>query len=88
MSLFRLKASVAKTRRLLEKVRPHRHGADGGRTEHRVYLAIARIKDLVDDTTSSEDAGQSKTAPDIFQITLKKLGIAAAEVVAIGDESR
>jgi HAD superfamily hydrolase (TIGR01509 family) len=54
-------------------------------SELEVYLDIARIKDLVDDATSSEDAGQSKPAPDIFQTALKKLGIAAAEVVAIGD---
>jgi HAD superfamily hydrolase (TIGR01509 family) len=49
------------------------------------YLEIACIRGLVDDVTSSEDAGQSKPAPDIFQVALKKLGLAAAEVVAIGD---
>jgi phosphoglycolate phosphatase-like HAD superfamily hydrolase len=49
------------------------------------YLDIARIKELVDVATSSEDAEQSKPAPDIFQVALKKLGVAAAEVVAIGD---
>jgi beta-phosphoglucomutase-like phosphatase (HAD superfamily) len=35
--------------------------------------------------SSSEDAEQSKPAPDIFQVALKKLGVAAAEAVAIGD---
>ena len=50
-----------------------------------VYLDIAGIKDLVEVTTSSEDAEQSKPAPDIFQVALKKLGIAAGEAVAIGD---
>lgn len=50
-----------------------------------VYLDIAGIKDLVDVTTSSEDAEQSKPAPDIFQVALKKLGIAAQDAVAIGD---
>ncbi len=55
------------------------------KSELDVYLEIARITDLVDVATSSEDAGQSKPAPDIFQVALKKLGIDAAEAVAIGD---
>jgi phosphoglycolate phosphatase-like HAD superfamily hydrolase len=50
-----------------------------------VYLDIAGIKDLLNVATSSEDAEQSKPAPDIFQVALKKLGITAAEAVAIGD---
>lgn len=53
--------------------------------ELEVYLDIAGIKDLVEVTTSSEDAEQSKPAPDIFQVALKKLGIAAGDAVAIGD---
>src|SRR3954462_45102 len=36
-----------------------------------VYLSIARIEDLIDVATSSEDAGRSKPAPDIFQIALQ-----------------
>ena len=35
--------------------------------------------------TSSEDAEQSKLAPDIFHVALKKLGLAGTEAVAIGD---
>jgi phosphoglycolate phosphatase-like HAD superfamily hydrolase len=50
-----------------------------------VYLDIAGIVDLVDVATSSEDAEQSKPAPDIFQAALKKLGIRGNEAVAIGD---
>jgi beta-phosphoglucomutase-like phosphatase (HAD superfamily) len=49
------------------------------------YLEIARIPDLVDLTTSSDDVEQSKPAPDIFEVVLKKLGIQAANAVAIGD---
>lgn len=41
------------------------------------------MRDLVDVATSSEDAEQSKPAPDIFQIALKKLGMPSA-AVAIG----
>jgi HAD superfamily hydrolase (TIGR01509 family) len=49
------------------------------------YLDIARIADLVDQTASSEDAEESKPAPDIFQVVLKKLKIEGADAVAIGD---
>lgn len=36
-------------------------------------------------TASSEDADESKPAPDVFENLLKKLKISAAEAVAIGD---
>jgi HAD superfamily hydrolase (TIGR01549 family) len=49
------------------------------------YLDIARITDLVEVTTSSDDAQESKPAPDIFEVALKKLKIAGADAVAIGD---
>ena len=49
------------------------------------YLDIARIADLVDLKTSSDDVEESKPAPDIFEIALKKLKIEGAEAVAIGD---
>ncbi len=47
------------------------------------YLDIARITDLVDLKTSSDDV--EKPAPDIFEIVLKKLKIEGADAVAIGD---
>ncbi len=53
--------------------------------ELKVYLEIAGITDLVDVSTSSEDAEQSKPAPDIFHVALKKLGLSGDEAVAIGD---
>jgi phosphoglycolate phosphatase-like HAD superfamily hydrolase len=49
------------------------------------YLDIAGITDLVEATTSSEDADESKPAPDVFEIILKKLKIAGVDAVAIGD---
>lgn len=49
------------------------------------YLDIARVVDLVDLTTSSDDVDESKPAPDIFNIVLKKLEIDGADAVAIGD---
>ena len=50
-----------------------------------IYLEIASVRDLVDIATSSEDAEQSKPAPDIFQVALKKLGMVGSDAVAVGD---
>jgi phosphoglycolate phosphatase-like HAD superfamily hydrolase len=60
-------------------------GSSAKKDELGKYLDIARIADLVDVTASSEDAEESKPAPDIFQVVLKKLKIAGADAVAIGD---
>jgi HAD superfamily hydrolase (TIGR01549 family) len=53
--------------------------------ELKKYLEIARITDLVEVTTSADDAEESKPAPDIFEAALKKLNIDGADAVAIGD---
>jgi HAD superfamily hydrolase (TIGR01549 family) len=49
------------------------------------YLDIARISSLVDLKTSSDDVEESKPAPDIFEIVLKKLKIEGGDAVAVGD---
>jgi phosphoglycolate phosphatase-like HAD superfamily hydrolase len=49
------------------------------------YLDIARIAGLVDVKTSSDDAEESKPAPDIFEVVLKKLKVEGVDAVAIGD---
>jgi len=49
------------------------------------YLDITRITDLVDLKTSADDAAESKPAPDIFEIALKRFRIEGADAVAIGD---
>jgi HAD superfamily hydrolase (TIGR01549 family) len=49
------------------------------------YLDIAGIADLVELKTSSDDVEESKPAPDIFEIVLKKLELEGADAVAIGD---
>ena len=49
------------------------------------YLDIARISDLVDVKTSSDDAEESKPAPDIFEVVLKRLKIEGRDAIAIGD---
>lgn len=53
--------------------------------ELNVYLDLAGITDLLDASTSSDDAEASKPAPDIFNAVLKKLDVAGADAVAIGD---
>jgi HAD superfamily hydrolase (TIGR01549 family) len=55
------------------------------RSELNRYLDIARISDLVDVTTSSEDVEQSKPEPDIFKSVLKRLKMQGQDAVAIGD---
>lgn len=49
------------------------------------YKRIARIDDLIDADTSSDDAGKSKPHPDIFQAALAKLGLAPEQAVVVGD---
>jgi phosphoglycolate phosphatase-like HAD superfamily hydrolase len=60
-------------------------GSSAKKDELDNYLDIARIAGLVDVKTSSDDAEASKPAPDIFEVVLRKLGIAGRDAVAIGD---
>jgi len=53
--------------------------------EVQVYKKIARIEDLVEEDTSADDAKRSKPHPDIFEATLKKLGVKAKDALALGD---
>jgi membrane protein len=71
-----------------------RVGADGRKVvlassasaeELKHYVDLLGIGDLVAATTSFDDVGTSKPAPDIFAVALKKSGFAAAEVIAVGD---
>ncbi|HVG26695.1 MAG TPA: HAD family phosphatase [Acidobacteriaceae bacterium] len=49
------------------------------------YKRIMGIEDLVDESTSADDAERAKPHPDIFSVALKKLGLDATECVALGD---
>jgi HAD superfamily hydrolase (TIGR01509 family) len=55
------------------------------KSELDIYLGIAGVQHLVDVAISSEDAEQSKPAPDIFQVALRKLAVEGHEAIAIGD---
>ena len=50
------------------------------------YMDLAGIPDLVDATTTSDDADRSKPHPDIFEAALEKLGgMAPEDAVVVGD---
>lgn len=54
--------------------------------ELKAYKKIARIQDLVEEETSSDDAEKSKPHPDIFEAALERLGdLSPAEAVVVGD---
>jgi phosphoglycolate phosphatase-like HAD superfamily hydrolase len=59
--------------------------SSANRSELAEYLKIANIEDLVEESSSADDAGRSKPHPDIFQATLRKLGVQPAEALALGD---
>ncbi|VXC92539.1 HAD family hydrolase [Burkholderia sp. 8Y] len=50
-----------------------------------VYIDIAGIAHLVDAKVSSEDVGESKPSPDIFDVTMRRLNVSPPDAVAIGD---
>jgi HAD superfamily hydrolase (TIGR01509 family) len=50
-----------------------------------VYKKIAQMEDLIEEESSADDADRTKPHPDIFEATLKRLGLKAAEVLALGD---
>lgn len=53
--------------------------------ELETLLKAAQVEDLIGETTTSSDVEESKPAPDIVGVALKKLGLAADEVVMLGD---
>ncbi len=51
----------------------------------KTYKKIANIDDLIEEESSKDDVKQSKPHPDIFEATLKRLGLKPEEVLALGD---
>lgn len=77
-------------RRLFEQLRDDgvkRTLASSGKPEDVArYQEIAEISDLVDALTTSQDADQSKPAPDIVQVTLRRIApTPPSRCVFIGD---
>ena len=48
-------------------------------------LKQADLEDLIDDSTNSDEAEESKPAPDIVEAALEKAGVPVSEVVMLGD---
>lgn len=54
--------------------------------ELQVYKRIAEVEDLLDAQTSSEDAAETKPAPDIFHAALRQLpGVPKGRILVFGD---
>lgn len=61
-------------------------GSSAKQDELAKYKKIARIDDLIDAETSSDDAERSKPYPDIFQAAVAKLGISdLGRILVVGD---
>jgi HAD superfamily hydrolase (TIGR01509 family) len=48
-------------------------------------LKQAGVQDLIDQSTSSDDADESKPDPDIVRAALRRVGVEAGEAVMLGD---
>ena len=48
-------------------------------------LDVAGVRDLIHESTTADDADESKPAPDIVAAALRKAGVTAEEAVMIGD---
>jgi HAD superfamily hydrolase (TIGR01509 family) len=55
------------------------------REELEYYAKLTQIDDLIEEGSSADDVERSKPHPDIFEGALKKLGLSAKEVLALGD---
>jgi HAD superfamily hydrolase (TIGR01509 family) len=79
-----------KVRQLFERIRQDGKkillGSSAKEDELKSYKKIARIEDLTEGDTSSEDADRSKPHPDIFEAALDMAGdIAHDKVIVVGD---
>lgn len=57
--------------------------ANASDVEH--YKKLAQVDGLVDVQTSSSDVESSKPSPDVFEVTLQRLGVDAVRALVIGD---
>jgi HAD superfamily hydrolase (TIGR01549 family) len=55
------------------------------KSESKIYKELLRIEDLVDVETNAGDAKRTKPYPDVFEVTLEKLGNPPNEAIVVGD---
>lgn len=53
--------------------------------ELKSLLSIVGAADLIQDKSSEKDASNSKPSPDIMEVTLRKIGLPANELLMLGD---
>ena len=80
----------SKVRELFERIKDDGKrillASSGKGNELEIYQKTARIEDLVDGVTTSDDAEKSKPHPDIFEAALQSLdGVPASAAVVVGD---
>lgn len=77
------------TRALAERLREDGYllvtASSASEEELEKLLVVAGIKDLLTDTTSSDDAERSKPDPDIVHAAVRRSGLAAGDMIMIGD---
>ena len=59
--------------------------SSAGKDELQYYKKLARIDDLIEEETTSQDAEKSKPHPDIFAAAIERLGVDAKKTIALGD---
>jgi HAD superfamily hydrolase (TIGR01549 family) len=79
-----------KTRELLEKIKRDDKklalASSASKEELKKYHGLLKVDDLLDEETSSDDAEESKPAPDIFQAAIGKLkNLEKREALVVGD---
>ena len=79
-----------KTRELFERIKADRRrivlASSAKEDELKQYEKLARIDDLIGESTSADDAEKSKPHPDIFQAALGRLkDVKPDEAIVVGD---
>ncbi len=59
--------------------------SSANKKELQPLLRVAQVDDLMDGTTSSDDADESKPDPDIVLAAVAKTGLLAAQLIMVGD---
>ncbi len=76
-------------RRLLERMKQEglrlAIASSSDKEDLQAFLLLLKVHDLVEESTTSDDAKESKPEPDIFQAALAKLKIQPYEAVVLGD---
>ena len=79
-----------KVRELFQRIRDDDKrivlASSGKKADTKYYIGLLKIDNLIEGYTSGDDADNSKPAPDIFAVSLEKLGgISPADAVTVGD---